>query len=584
MYTPPLNVPTRAQTSPVCGCAASCPDIPPLAAQSLTPISDPTSPLPPSLTEAGGGPHARRAHPEITRRARRGRTGSETLATSGGKQKETKEDGTAASSAPRLPLRGYDARAMPPLNGERGVLEYLIRDLGLGLPQRRTEAGGLGAVLSHPLASSGDAERTARCRRRRLPQRRRRTGSKPAAEQLVLGIPRRRMRLGTQRTGSGCDTPTSPLTRCSCTRSRRGTSVEAPDTPKPKPRTLHLSPSCVARASDARDGMVPRTYIVRRGPSPPPIRPASGTRELGARRVAQLGTMANVDVDGERNDTGRDSTDQKTTADAEMEGTASTSGEQNAAMRMRRCTAERHCTGQREVQRRTTAGGTRNKQAVSGCSGGNRGVRAAGSASLTVECKAGVSEWHDLEERRRMSAEPRSWVNPNLHLDPAVRGARADPLLTRLLPIGTSLDLFKWKHLRPIVHHSRLSRARSGVAHGSFHTSCRSGIDARDAPLELADSWQNTLEAARTLHTVNEVSPAKRCREGGAARGGVAVEAHDDPKAGSGSPGEVEVATTRMAERSRQRKAEGSGEWHWCRSRGYIDAKWGVSAQALAPV
>jgi hypothetical protein len=123
-----------------------------------------------------------------------------------------------------------------------------------------------------------------------------------------------------------------------------------------------------------------------------------------------------VDVDGERNDTGRDSTDQKTAADAEMEGTASTSGEQNAAMRMRRCAAERHCTGQREVRRRTTAGGTRNEQAVSGCSGVNRGVRGAGSASMTAECKAGVSEWGDLEERGQMSAEPRSWVNPNLHL------------------------------------------------------------------------------------------------------------------------------------------------------------------------
>jgi hypothetical protein len=66
--------------------------------------------------------------------------------------------------------------------------------------------------------------------------------------------------------------------------------------------------------------------------------------------------------------------------------------------------------------------------------------------------------------------------------------------------------------------------------------------------------------------------------------GGVAVQAHDDPKAGSGRPGEVEVATTRMAERSRQRKAQGSGEWCWCRGREYIDAKWSVSAQASAPV
>jgi hypothetical protein len=48
------------------------------------------------------------------------------------------------------------------------------------------------------------------------------------------------------------------------------------------------------------------------------------------------------------------------------------------------------------------------------------------------------------------------------------------------------------------------------------------------------------------------------------ASGGVTVEAHDYPKAGDeereARRGDAEVAT-RMAEHSRQRKAEGKGEW-----------------------
>jgi hypothetical protein len=37
--------------------------------------------------------------------------------------------------------------------------------------------------------------------------------------------------------------------------------------------------------------------------------------------------VVNMDVDGQRNDTGHDSADQKTTRDAEMKVTVSTSGE-----------------------------------------------------------------------------------------------------------------------------------------------------------------------------------------------------------------------------------------------------------------
>jgi hypothetical protein len=54
--------------------------------------------------------------------------------------------------------------------------------------------------------------------------------------------------------------------------------------------------------------------------------------------------VVNMDVDGQRNDTIHDSADQKMTRDAEMKVTVSTSGEQNGARRMRRYTAERHCT------------------------------------------------------------------------------------------------------------------------------------------------------------------------------------------------------------------------------------------------
>jgi hypothetical protein len=43
-------------------------------------------------------------------------------------------------------------------------------------------------------------------------------------------------------------------------------------------------------------------------------------------------------------------------------------------------------------------------------------------------------------------------------------------------------------------------------------------IDARDVPLELADSRQNTFKAARTLRTVDEVSLAERYGEGGVAQ------------------------------------------------------------------
>jgi hypothetical protein len=49
---------------------------------------------------------------------------------------------------------------------------------------------------------------------------------------------------------------------------------------------------------------------------------------------------------------------------------------------------------------------------------GQQRRRGAGSAVMTTECWSRdvgiVSEWVDLEERRRMSAEPRSCINPNL--------------------------------------------------------------------------------------------------------------------------------------------------------------------------
>jgi hypothetical protein len=92
-----------------------------------------------------------------------------------------------------------------------------------------------------------------------------------------------------------------------------------------------------------------------------------------------------MDMDRQRNNTDHDSADQKMTRDAEMKVTVSTSGEQNGARRMRRYTAERHCTARREVQQRMMAGGTRHEQTLSGCCGENRGAREAGRAAMTAE-------------------------------------------------------------------------------------------------------------------------------------------------------------------------------------------------------
>jgi hypothetical protein len=228
--------------------------------------------------------------------------------------------------APRLPLRGCDVRAMPPLNGngERGVLGHLIRDFRLGLPQRRTYAGGLGAVLSHPLASSVEAERTVgEVSQTASPAAQAEDGIESAAEQLVLGIPRRRMRLGTQRTGSGCAaprrTPRGELLLTAVPASTRGgyqlrifvvrtqsrhahvpahalqlhtltTRDERGGSGYAEAETENAAPLPIMRRPRprraGRHGASP--YIVRRGPSPPPIRPANGTRELRARRVAQV--------------------------------------------------------------------------------------------------------------------------------------------------------------------------------------------------------------------------------------------------------------------------------------------------------
>ncbi|KAJ7719066.1 hypothetical protein B0H14DRAFT_3170674 [Mycena olivaceomarginata] len=126
------------------------------------------------------------------------------------------------------------------------------------------------------------------------------------------------------------------------------------------------------------------------------------------------------------------------------------------------------------------------------------------------------------------------WFNPSARLDHTVRGSSTPAFRPR--------SVFS-PHLPPLAPLTHTHRC------GSSHTSRRSGVDARDAPLEFADSRQNALKAARTLRTADQVSPATRCGggrmlDGASAEGkrvtsrgrpaneGVAVEAHQDPKAG----------------------------------------------------
>ncbi|KAJ6550855.1 hypothetical protein DFH09DRAFT_1319720 [Mycena vulgaris] len=116
-------------------------------------------------------------------------------------------------------------------------------------------------------------------------------------------------------------------------------------------------------------------------------------------------------------------------------------------------------------------------------------------ASRPIEGKRGVRDFRPTEgaqERRpgRESEadgdEPQSRVNPNARIDPAVRGSQAHPLPTRLLSIYTSLGLSKSKD--PLPHPSTLPPPTRTHRGEKPHPSCRSGVEARDALLELGVS------------------------------------------------------------------------------------------------
>ncbi|KAJ7730620.1 hypothetical protein DFH07DRAFT_993035 [Mycena maculata] len=117
-----------------------------------------------------------------------------------------------------------------------------------------------------------------------------------------------------------------------------------------------------------------------------------------------------------------------------------------------------------------------------------------------------VQLMHLAEERRRgreYEAEgdkPRSWVNLNERLAPAVRGS------------GTPARL----HVpRRILHHHPhglpLSSLTRTCHYGASHNGRKSGFDARDTLFKLVDLRENVLKWAQTLRPGDEVSPVNPC-------------------------------------------------------------------------
>ncbi|KAJ7895605.1 hypothetical protein B0H14DRAFT_2558664 [Mycena olivaceomarginata] len=194
-------------------------------------------------------------------------------------------------------------------------------------------------------------------------------------------------------------------------------------------------------------------------------------------------------------------------------------------------------------------------------------------ASRPREGKRGEADKDRLAEDRRLgqeseanSDEPRSGSVLACASIPQYE-ARAHPLPTCVLPIHMSLgspspSIFSPYRppLAPLTHMHRCGSSRTGR---------RSGVNARNAPLEFADSRQNALKGDEL---------------GAAWSEGVAVEAHEDPKVGAEereARREVEGATTRIAERSRQRRAQGRGRVVFASQRWEVECLW-VSVSAVS--
>jgi hypothetical protein len=135
---------------------------------------------------------------------------------------------------------------------------------------------------------------------------------------------------------------------------------------------------------------------------------------------------------------------------------------------------------------------------------GRRGVHDLGpmecARAQTTDPSCKEADKDRLAEDRRLGREseadsdkPRSGLIPARASIPQYE-TRAHPLPTRVLPIHTSLSspsrsIFS-PHRPPLTPPTHTHRCRSS------HTSRRSGVDARDAPLESAEHLEGSVDIA----------------------------------------------------------------------------------------